>query len=100
MRSFGLCGEAEGHRAQGHVEYHDHGADLEVRSISLTSVGCDSASSAYITGSARVNNSTQTFTVHVDDNGEPGKGVDTFSIILSGGYMASGALSAGNIQIH
>ena len=87
--------------AQGHVKYRDQAARLEARSTSLTSVGCDSATSALITGTARVNyDSTQTFTVHVEDNGEPGIGRDTFSIVLSGGYTASGTLIAGNIQIH
>ena len=39
------------------------------------------------------------FQVDVCDNGEPGKDADTFSIIMSDGYMASGTLGGGNVQI-
>jgi hypothetical protein len=36
----------------------------------------------------------------VDDNGEPGEGLDTFSLSTDLGYGVSGVLSEGNIQIH
>jgi hypothetical protein len=41
-----------------------------------------------------------TYTVDVCDNGEPGNGVDSFSILLSTGYSAGGTISGGNIQLH
>ena len=35
------------------------------------------------------------------DNGEPGKGRDTFSISIDcNGYTASGTLAGGNIKLH
>jgi len=36
----------------------------------------------------------------VDDNGEPGAGLDAFSISTGTGYVASGVLTQGNIQVH
>ena len=35
----------------------------------------------------------------VSDNGEPGRD-DTFSLTLSTGYVASGVIDGGNIQLH
>ena len=42
----------------------------------------------------------RSFQVNVCDNGEPGKDSDTFSINMSDGYVATGTLRGGNIQIH
>ena len=36
----------------------------------------------------------------VADNGDPGRGVDTFAVALSTGYAASNMLGGGNIQLH
>ncbi len=36
----------------------------------------------------------------VQDNGEPGRGVDFFHLDLSNGYVAEGYLAGGNIQLH
>ena len=55
---------------------------------------------ARILGNARVNGTPGFgFEVDVCDNGEPGDS-DTFSIVMSDGYMASGTLGGGNVQIH
>ena len=54
---------------------------------------------ARILGNAKVNETPGFgFQVDVCDNGEPGKD-DTFSIVMSDGYMASGTLGGGNVQI-
>jgi hypothetical protein len=47
-----------------------------------------------------VNGVATTYRISVDDNGEPGAGVDTFSLSTDLGYAASGVLSEGNIQVH
>jgi len=55
-------------------------------------------------GMARQNGTSVSFTVDVDDCGEPGSNAastpDRFKIQTSGGYMAEGPLIGGNIQIH
>lgn len=42
------------------------------------------------------------FIVYVEDNGEPGKGVDVFNISVASSipYTNGGTLIFGNIQIH
>ena len=56
---------------------------------------------ATILGNARVNGQPGFgFQADVCDNGEPGKDSDTFSIVMSDGYMASGTLGGGNVQLH
>jgi len=38
--------------------------------------------------------------VTVQDNGEPGKNVDTFTISVSGEPTEGGTITRGNIQVH
>lgn len=40
------------------------------------------------------------FRIDVQDNGEPGKGLDTFAIQIGDCYSRSGVLTGGNIQVH
>jgi len=54
----------------------------------------------HIEGTAEINGQSGfTYQVDVSDNGEPGRN-DTFMIRLSNGYVASGNLQGGNIQLH
>ncbi len=59
-----------------------------------------------ITGTARINGVDGfIYQVEVTDNGEPGRGVDEFSISLSNGCAAGteygeGPIAGGNIQLH
>ena len=59
-----------------------------------------------ITGTAEVNGVPGfTYKVEVIDNGEPGRGIDAFSISVSNGYAAGfeygdGPIAGGNIQLH
>jgi hypothetical protein len=56
---------------------------------------------AQVVGTATVNGAPGFgFNVDVCDNGEPGKDADTFSIVMSDAYTASGTLGGGNVQIH
>ena len=100
--TFGLTAKANGGTSSGNVTYQDHGLlartvkSTEVTSVTLTEAGrC-----ARILGNAKVNQTPGFgFQVDVCDNGEPGKDADTFSIVMSDGYMASGTLGGGNVQI-
>jgi nitrous oxidase accessory protein NosD len=97
---------------KGNLEYNDQSAAngrIKATSISTLVISSNSACSgkhAQFTGMATQSNTTGsvTFTVDVDDCGEPGSsragGPDTFSISTSAPYSASGPLIGGNVQIH
>jgi hypothetical protein len=54
---------------------------------------------ATLTGQARVNGVLTTYTIDVDDLGEPGRNEDTFTITTGTGFTATGVLRAGNVRI-
>lgn len=84
----------------GNLNYVDRAADIHLKSQSITSYGGEGNTRTF-SGDATINGEGGfTYTVTVSDNGEPGKGNDTFSIEISNGYRASGVLAGGNIQLH
>jgi hypothetical protein len=99
--TFGLTAQAKNGTPSGNLTYQDHGTlNRTVKSIAITSVTV-TGNCAQILGTATVNgNGSYGFQVNVCDNGEPGKDSDTFSINMSDGYVATGTLRGGNIQIH
>src|SRR5262245_21223128 len=54
---------------------------------------------ATFSGTASHNGVATTYTIDVDDLGEPAVGRDRFAITTGDGYSRSGALSAGNLQV-
>ena len=102
--TFGVTAKANASgEPSGNVTYQDHGLLARtVKSTAVTSVTLTQGGTcATILGNAKVNNTTDAgFQVDVCDNGEPGKDTDTFSIVMSDGYTASGKLGGGNVQIH
>lgn len=85
---------------KGQLEYQDEAATLNLHSIAYSALTIN-GNTATITGTATVNGSGSfDFTVTVQDNGKPGKGNDTFGIVVSNGYSNSGTLTGGNIKIH
>jgi len=86
----------------GSFEYFDKGAKLRVSSTKITSSSRNGATATF-SGTGTLDNAgvktPVTFTVHVADNGNPGKGRDTFAITLATGYTASGTLGGGNIEV-
>lgn len=101
--TFGIVGN-DGERGQGSVEYQDHGpANLNIKSINIIAVVTTAdKTKGSIIGSATVNGEgSYPFILYVEDNGEPGKGVDKFEISIPTYPHLNGAiLSGGNIQIH
>jgi hypothetical protein len=100
--TFGLTAKAND-TPSGNLAYQDHGVLARtVKSTAVTSVSLTGAGNcAQILGTATVNGTGPVgFQVDVCDNGEPGKDADTFSIVMSDGYTASGTLGGGNVQIH
>jgi len=86
---------------KGEIQFVDHEMMMLVHGHTMTSlfVWPDKRNATW-TGECTINGiSGYTFTVYVEDNGEPGKD-DVFIITLSTGYSAGGTLLNGNIQIH
>jgi hypothetical protein len=101
--TFGGNAQADG--LSGQEEYQDHGPaeSMNVHSIDITAVVCNTAgTSASIFGTATVNGAGSfDFRIDVADNGEPGRN-DTYRIRLSNGYDSGVQTLAagGNVQIH
>ncbi|VVB91156.1 SdrD B-like domain protein [uncultured archaeon] len=103
--TFGIVGQYpdSSNTAQGNVEYQDHIAKLNIKSIQINTVATTlDKKKGVITGLAQVNGAgSYPFVVYVEDNAEPGKGTDVFKISLPTYPYSNGAiLSSGNIQIH
>jgi hypothetical protein len=85
----------------GHLEYIDHGTGMKVKGTAVTGYAFVDSTTRRIDGTADVDGTSDTYTVYVADNAEPGHGADTFSILLhNSGYSAGGKLGGGNIQLH
>jgi hypothetical protein len=88
----------------GQQHYRDHGPaqEMTVKSINVLAVVCSAdRKQAEIFGQATVDGSGSfDYRIQVNDNGEPGKGVDKYWIQLSNGYdSGQQTLRAGNVQI-
>src|SRR5204862_986982 len=85
----------------GHLNFHDHGSGgPTVKGTGVTAYTATGTTSRHIEGTCEINGQGGfTYSADVADNGEPGRGSDTFSLSLSNGYSASGTLSGGNIQL-
>jgi len=99
--NFAVAGGVKGGALWGHLNYIDHGLDgPKVKGTGVTYYKLVNATTRHIEGTAEINGQTGfTYSVDVADEGEPGRS-DTFALILSDGYKASGVLSGGNIQLH
>jgi len=111
----GSCEQGGGpHGLWGHLEYIDHGMGLNVHWTTITAYRADifgDPNARIICGTARTNLFGDVdFAVRAADDGQPGKGVDQFDIILmgpGGAYSTSPNLSGpfhtlvgGNIVLH
>ena len=95
---------------KGTLIYADKTNNIDLKSTSITFVSILSDNEhATLKGAATVNGTSgYTFRVDMEENGEPGIGVDRFRIRLSGptsydsnAFAANGGLlTAGNIQVH
>ena len=101
--TFGGQAHSKDDEAQGNLQYQDHGPaqPMKVRSINVRAVVCDGPTQASIFGEADVNGSgAVSYRITVKDLGEPGKGRDTYWILLSNGYSSGEqTLEGGNVQI-
>jgi hypothetical protein len=100
LANFGVAGGIRNGAFWGHLTYIDHGSGTKVKGTGVTAYMIVNATTRHIEGTAEVNHQGGfTYQVDVSDNGEPGVN-DVFTITVSNGYMASGALVGGNIQLH
>jgi hypothetical protein len=91
--------ENGGSSPRGAVSYLDDGFEcsLRVRSTSITAYLEKGPNSRRILGTAEINGHDGTFQLDVTDDDSA---TDSFAIILSNGYSASGKLTGGHIKIH
>jgi len=99
--NFGVAGGIKQGQFWGHLTYIDHGPNgPQVKGTGVTAYTVTNATTRHIEGTAQVNGQDGfTYQVDVADNGEPGRN-DTFTLVLSNGYNATGTLGGGNIQLH
>jgi len=106
--SFGFVVQ-DGGAPTGNLEYNDKPAGVRIKATSISALfittgSCGANTHAEFTGTAAVTRptgtTTESFTVEVDDCGEPGT-MDKFGITTMGGYSnGPSTLIGGNIQIH
>jgi len=97
--TFGVSGGIKHNNFWGQLEYNDHNG-TQVKGIEVTNYTVIDEVTRQIDGFAKINGEGSfAYTVVVSDLGEPGRN-DSFSIVLSTGYTASGTLNGGNIQLH
>jgi hypothetical protein len=96
--NFGFVAKADG-STSGQLEYQNHASNVNVHSVAITSVSI-TGNSATFSGTCTKNGVGCTFTVNVQDNGEPGHDVDLFTISVDSGPTEGGIITKGNIQIH
>ena len=84
---------------RGNLNYHNKTTGEHVKSVTVDTFTI-SGNTATFTGTCTNNNLPCTFQVTIQDNGNPGKGKDTFQISGMGVTPNSGTLSGGNIKIH
>jgi hypothetical protein len=82
----------------GQLQYVNHATRDKVHSVMFDSFVVASNTAAF-TGTCTINQMPCTFTVQVQDNGEPGTN-DAFTISVDFAPADGGTLRSGNIQIH
>lgn len=98
--NFGVAGGTKNGALWGHLLYIDHGTGMKVKGTGVTAYTVTGPNKRHIEGTAEVNGQAGfSYQVDVADKGEPGRD-DTFALLLSNGYSASGSLVGGNIQLH
>jgi hypothetical protein len=96
--NFGFNAQSTDNGMKGSGVVVDHSSGKLVKIIDVTYLGVAGTQAVFL-GTAEVNGVVEKYRIDVDDLGEPGIGVDTFSITTDS-YRAEGVLTGGNIQIH
>jgi hypothetical protein len=83
---------------KGNCNVVDRTASVHIKCIDVISL-VRSENSAMIFGNATINGVDTTYRIDVLDMGEPGAGVDSFTIVTASGYSVGGILNSGNVQV-
>jgi VCBS repeat-containing protein len=97
---FDVSRSADDAPPSGSLNYHNPGRNLTVQSNSITSLDVVGTKATF-TGTCTKNGAPCTFTATVEDNGNPGRGIDRFTIAVSGEPVEGGTapITSGNVQI-
>jgi len=98
--NFGFIVQAESSTGpiSGDLQYNNHASGEKIHSVTFATFTI-SGNTATFSGTCTNNGAPCTFSVMVQDNGEPGKN-DVFTISINAGPPQGGTLRSGNIQIH
>jgi hypothetical protein len=97
--TFGFTAKSDQNGFKGNCTIIDRATNTTVKCLDATSY-FQTPTHASFGGNAKVNGVMTTYRITIDDKGEPGAGIDTFTISTTSGYTATGVLTEGNIQIH
>jgi len=99
--NFAVAGGVKNGQLWGHLTYIDHGnSTMKVKGTAVTGYVPTGETSRRIAGDADIDGKGGSYVANVIDGGEPGRGVDTFKLSLSNGYIEGGLIGGGNIQLH
>jgi nitrous oxidase accessory protein NosD len=96
--TFGFNAKLEDGAASGHLNYMNHVTRAHLN-CTVTAFTVLTATMAKFSGTCDPKSAAPSFMAEVEDNGEPGKGVDKFKITY-GTNSEGGTITQGNIQIH
>jgi hypothetical protein len=102
--NFAVAGGIKNGSFWGHLMYLDHGKRLRVKGTAVTGYGAYPAfgsNGRKTLGFADVDGGTDSYEADVADDGESGRGVDRFQLLLNRVPVSSdNHLAGGNIQLH
>jgi hypothetical protein len=101
--NFAVAGGIKNGSFWGHLIYIDHGNSLRAKGTAVSDYRLYPAfgpNGRQTLGSADVSGTAEAYEADVADNGEPGRGVDRFQLLLNGATVAFDFLAGGNIQLH
>ena len=96
--AFGFSASNDGGTLRGACNVIDRAAGVRLRCVDVTSF-VRTGPTATIFGNAEIAGASTPYRLQVHDGGEPGAGVDAFTITTDGGYGAGGLLTRGNVQV-
>lgn len=97
--TFGFTAKSDQNGVKANCTVIDRTTDTMVKCLDGTTY-FQSGTHAVFRGDALVNGTRTTYRISVDDNGEPGTGLDTFTLSTGTGYGTGGVLTEGNVQVH
>ena len=95
---FNVRKDENGTRLKGTCNVLDHATRTHVKCLTVTGYQ-QIGNTATWQGTAEVNGVREHYRITVQDNGEPNRGIDTFSIVTET-YQAAGNVQHGNVQLH